>query len=50
MVDKEAEVIVHGVDGQSILQIFGQVAFVGHVIMEGVVQFQVDVADERSLR
>lgn len=33
MVDKEAEVIVHWGDGQSILQIFGQEAFIGHVIM-----------------
>lgn len=46
MVNMETQVIVHGGDCNSISQIFRQVAFVGHVIMQSVVQFNVDIADQ----
>lgn len=47
MVNVETKVIVHRGDGHSILQIFGQKTRVGHVIMQGIVQFNVDVANQR---
>lgn len=48
MVDIKTEVIEHGGDGHSILQVFGQEPFVGHVVVQNVVQFDVDVADQSA--
>ena len=49
MVDVEAQVVVHGGDLHPVLQVFGQQALVGHVVVESVVQLDVHVADQRAL-
>lgn len=48
MVDVESQVVVHGVDHQAVLQVFGLQAFVSHVVVQGVVQLNVHVAHQRA--
>lgn len=48
MIDTEAEIIVHGGDRQTVLQVFGEETFVHHVVVQRIVQFNVHIADEGS--
>lgn len=48
MVDVQCKVIVHRLDGESILQVFGQEALVSHVVVQGIVQLNVDIAHQST--
>lgn len=48
MVDVEAQLIVHGRDGDVVLQVFGEQTAVHHVEVKSVLQLHVHVAHHRS--
>lgn len=50
MVDVEAQLIVHGWDGDVVLQVFSKETAVRHVVVKSVAQLRVDVALQRIAR
>lgn len=48
MVDEESKVIVHRLDGESILQVFGEEALVSHMVVQSIVQLNVDITHQST--
>lgn len=50
VIDKEPLIVVHGLYGHIILQVFGEKSFVDHVMVESVVKLNGSIAQQRSFQ
>jgi len=46
MIDEQAQVVVHGGHGHSVLEVFGEKPFVDHVVVQSIVQLDINIAHQ----